>query len=111
MSEFLIKVRKNIQNALKVQVATMHRSMQNPLIHSIHQSIGVVMDKFLELVAEEIEFSANEILKDMQNKKRRPARLTHCPLEMYWSFLDYEISSVKQGYFDQQGYFNHIQIL
>ena len=49
MSEFLIKVRKNIQNALKVQVATMHRSMQNPLIHSIHQSIGVVMDKFLEL--------------------------------------------------------------
>ena len=40
------------------------------------------MDKFLELVPEKIEFSANEILKDMQNKKRRPARLTHCPLEM-----------------------------
>ena len=87
MNEFLIKVRKNIQNALKV-VATMHRSMQNPLIHSIHQSIGVVMDKFLELVAEEIEFSANEILKDMQNKKRRPARPTHYPLEMCWSFPD-----------------------
>ena len=85
----------------------MHRSMQIPLIHSI-QSIGVVMNKFLELVVEEIKFSANEILKDMQNKKRRPARPTHCPLEMYWSFLDYEISSVKQGYFDQQGYFNHI---
>ena len=32
------------------------------------------MDKFLELVAEEIEFSANEILKDIQNQKRRPAR-------------------------------------
>ena len=46
------------------------------------------MDKFLELVAEEIEFSANEILKDMQNKKRRPARPTHCPLKMYWSFPD-----------------------
>ena len=46
------------------------------------------MDKFLELVAEEIEFSANEILKDMQNKKRRPARPTHYPLEMYWSFPD-----------------------
>ena len=61
MSEFLIKVRKNIQNALKVQVATMHRSMQNPLIHSIHQSIGVVMDKISELVAEEIKLSANKI--------------------------------------------------
>ena len=66
----------------------MHRSMQNPLIHSIHQSIGVVMDKFLELVAEEIEFNANEILKDMQNKKRIPARPTHCPVEMCWSFPD-----------------------
>ena len=66
----------------------MHRSMQNPLIHSIHQSIGVVMDKFLELVAEEIEFSANEILKDMPNKKRRPAGPTHFPLEMCWSFPD-----------------------
>ena len=47
----------------------MHRSMQNPLIHSIHQSIGVIMKKFLKLVAEEIKFSANEVLKDMQNKK------------------------------------------
>ena len=65
MSGFIVKVRKNIQNALKVQVATMHRSMQNPLIHSIHGSIGVIMNKFLELVAEEIKFSANEILKDM----------------------------------------------
>ena len=27
------------------------------------------MDKFLELVAEEIEFSANEILKDIQTRK------------------------------------------
>ena len=88
MSESLIKVRKNIQNALKVRVATMHRSMQNHLIHSIHQSIGVVMEKFLELVAEETEFSANEVLKDMQNKKRRPARPTHYPLEMCWSFPD-----------------------
>ena len=34
MSDFLNKVWKNIQNALKVKVATMHRSMQNPLIHS-----------------------------------------------------------------------------
>ena len=66
----------------------MHRIMQNPLVHSIHQSIGVVMDKFLELVAEEIKFSANEILKDTQNKKRRPAGPTHCPLEMCWSFPD-----------------------
>ena len=65
MSGFIVKVRKNIQNALKVQVATMHRSMQNPWIHSIHESIGVIMNKFLELVAEEIKFSANEILKDM----------------------------------------------
>ena len=88
MSESLVKVRKNIQNTLKGWVAKMHRIMQNSLIHSIHQSIGVVMDKFLELVAEEIEFSANEILKDMQNKKRRPARPTHCPLEMCWSFPD-----------------------
>ena len=88
MREFLIKVQKNIQNALKVQVATVQRSMQDHLIHSIHQSIGVVMDKFLELVAEEIEFSANEILKDMQNKKRRPARPTHYPHEMCRSFLD-----------------------
>ena len=69
MSKFIVKVRKNIQNALKAQVATMHRSMQNPLIHSIHQSIGVIMKKFLKLVAEEIKFSANEVLKDMQNKK------------------------------------------
>ena len=88
MREFLIKVQKNIQNALKVQVATVQRSMQDHLIHSIHQSIGVVMDKFLELVAEEIEFSANEILKDMQNKKKGPARPTHCSLEMCWSFPD-----------------------
>ena len=61
---------------------------QNPLIHSIHQSIGVVMDKFLELVAEAIKFSANEILKDIQNKKRRPVLPTHCLLEMYGSFPD-----------------------
>ena len=54
MSDFLIKVKKkNIQNALKVQVATTHRSMQNFLIHSIHQSMGVVMETFLELVAQE----------------------------------------------------------
>ena len=66
----------------------MYRVMQNPLIHFIHQSIGVVMDKFLELVAVEIEFSVSEILKDMQNKKRRPSRPTHCPLEMCWSFPD-----------------------
>ena len=88
MYEFLIKVRKSIQITLKVQVATMHRSMQNLLIHSIHQSIGVVMDKFLELVAEEIKFSANEILKYMQNKKGRPARPTNCPLRMCWSCPD-----------------------
>ena len=62
--------------------------MQNPLVHSIHQSIGVVMDKFLELVTEEIEFSANEILKDMQNKKRSSARPTHSLREMCWSFSD-----------------------
>ena len=69
------------------------------------------MDKFLELVAEEIEFSANEILKDMQNKKRRPARLTHCPLEMCQRFPDQEKSSVKRGYFDQWGYFNHTNFI
>ena len=83
MWEFLIKVQKNIQNDLKIQVATVQRSMQNHLIHSILQSIGVVMDKFLELIAEKIKFSGNEILKDMQNQKRRPAHPTHCPLEMY----------------------------
>ena len=88
MSESLIKIRKNIQNALNVRVATMHRGMQNPLIHSIHQSIVVVMDRCLDLVAEKIEFNADEILKDMQNKKRRPARLTDCPLDMCWSFPD-----------------------
>ena len=74
-----------------MQVPTMHRSMPNPLIHSIHQSVGVVTDKFLELIAEEIEFSTNEILKDMQNKNRRPARPTHCPLEMYWTFPEYRL--------------------
>ena len=83
MWEFLIKVQKNIQNDLKIQVATVQRSMQNHLIHSILQSIGVVMDKFLELIAEKIKFSGNEILKHMQNQKRRPAHPTHCPLEMY----------------------------
>ena len=46
------------------------------------------MDKFLELVAEAIKFSANEILKDIQNKKRRPVLPTHCLLEMYGSFPD-----------------------
>ena len=46
------------------------------------------MDKFLELVAEEIEFSANEILKDMQNKKKGTARPTHCSLEICWNFPD-----------------------
>ena len=86
MSEFLINFRKNTQNSLKVWVATMHRSIQNPLIHPIHQSIGVVLKKILELVVEEIEFSANEILKDMQNKKKGPARPTLCSLEMCWNF-------------------------
>ena len=80
MNEFLIKVRKNIQNALKVQIATMHRSMQNPLIHSIHQSIGVVMDKFLELVAEEIKFRANEILKDIKSLKQEKKTSSSQPL-------------------------------
>ena len=80
MNEFLIKVRKNIQNALKVQIATMHRSMQNPLFHSIHQSIGVVMDKFLELVAEEIKFSANEILKDIKSLKQEKKTSSSQPL-------------------------------
>ena len=101
MSEFLIKVRKNIQNALKVQVATMHRSMQNPLIHSIHQSIGVVMDKFLELVAEELNSVQIKSLK-----------ICTCPLGMCWRFPDKEISSMERGYFvSVWGYFNHIQIL
>ena len=79
MREFLIKVQKNIQNALKIQVAKVQRSIQNHC---------VVMEKFLELIAEEIKFSGNEILKDMQNQKRRPAHSTNCPLEMYWSFPD-----------------------
>ena len=69
------------------------------------------MDKFLELVAEEIEFSADEILKDIQNEKKGPARPTHCSLEMCWSLPDQEKSSVKQDDFDQWVYFNHIQIL
>ena len=46
------------------------------------------MDKFLELVAEDVEFNTDEILKDMQNKKRRPAGPIHCSLKMYWSFPD-----------------------
>ena len=70
MSEFLIKVRKNIQNALKVQVATMHRSMQNPLSHSIHQSIGVVMDKFFELVAEESKSVQMKSFKICKTRKK-----------------------------------------
>ena len=108
MNEFLIKFRKRYK-----QVATMHRSMPNPLIHSIHQSVGVVIDKFLELVAEEIEFSTNEILKDMQNKNRRPARPTHCLLEMYWSFPDYRLRNKfrEMRLFRSGGYFHHIQIL
>ena len=80
MNEFLIKVRKNIQNALRVQVATMHRNMQNPLMHSTHQSIGVVMDNFLELVAEEIKFSANEILKDIKSLKQEKKTSSSQPL-------------------------------
>ena len=66
---FIIKVRKHIQNALKVQVATMHRSMQNPLIHSIHQNIGEVMDKFLELVAEESNSVQMKFLKICKTRK------------------------------------------
>ena len=38
------------------------------------------MEKFLELVAEETKFSANEILKDTWEKKKRPARPNHCQL-------------------------------
>ena len=42
------------------------------------------MDKFLELITEETEFSANEMLKDTRNKKRGPAHPNHCPLlKMY----------------------------
>ena len=85
--------------------------MQNLLIHSIHQSVGMVMYTFLEMVAEETKLSPNEILKDMQNIKRRQAHPIHCLLEMYWSFPDQEITSVKRGYFDQRGYFDHMQIL
>ena len=47
------------------------------------------MERVLELVAEKIEFNANEILKDIQNKKRRrPACPTNCPLKMCWNFPD-----------------------
>ena len=45
---------------------------------SFHQSISVVMEKFLELIAEDTKFGAN----DTRNKMRRPARPTcpsHCP--------------------------------
>ena len=69
MSEFLLKVRKNIQNALKVQIATMHRNVQNPLIHAIHQSIGVVMNNFLELVAEESNSVQMKSLKICKARK------------------------------------------
>ena len=41
------------------------------LFNSFHQSIDVLVDKLLELIAEETEFSANEILKDTRSKKRR----------------------------------------
>ena len=67
MSEVLIKVRKNIQNVL--QVATMHRSMQNPLIHSMHQSIGVVMGTFLEMIAEELNAVQIKSLKICKARK------------------------------------------
>ena len=46
------------------------------------------MGKFLELVAEEIELSADEIFKHMKSNKRRLARPTQCQLEMYWSLAD-----------------------
>ena len=69
MSKFIVKVRKNIQNALKVQVATMHRSIQNPLIHSIHQSIGVIMNKLLKLVAEESNSVQMKSLKIFKTRK------------------------------------------
>ena len=62
--------------------------MQNTLIHSIHQSLGVVMDKFLELVAEEIKFGANEILKDMQNKKKKDQLVPSTAHSMCWNFPD-----------------------
>ena len=42
------KVRKNIRNALP--------SAGEKSFNSFHQSIGVVMDKFFELIAEETEF-------------------------------------------------------
>ena len=57
-NEGVSKVQKNIENALKVHSAGVKS------FNSFHQSIGVVTDKFLKLVAEETECSANEILKD-----------------------------------------------
>ena len=82
MTEFLINFRKNIQNALKIQVAKMHRSMQNPLIHSIHQRIGVVMETFLELVAEESNSVQIKSLKICKARKQdqlfRPTAHSEC---------------------------------
>ena len=49
----------------------------------------MVMYTFLEMVAEETKLSPNEILKDMQNIKRRQAHPIHCLLEMYWSYFDH----------------------
>ena len=69
MSKFIFKVRKNVQNALKVQVAKMHRGVQNPLIHSIHQSIGVIMNKLLKLVAEESNSVQMKSLKICKTRK------------------------------------------
>ena len=77
---------RDVCKSLKFGGQNLESLLTNPLILSIHQSKGVVMNNFLELVAEEIEFSANKILKDVQNKKRRPAHPTLCPLEMCWSF-------------------------
>ena len=64
MREFLrFKKRLKCSDGIKATV-------QQNILSSFHQSIGGTMDKFLELIAEDIEFGAIEILKDTCETRR-----------------------------------------
>ena len=64
MKEFLrFKKRLKYSDGIKATV-------QQNILSSFHQSIGGTMDKFLELIAEDIEFGAIEILKDTCETRR-----------------------------------------
>ena len=64
MREFLrFKKRLKCSDGIKATV-------QQNILSSFHQRIGGTMDKFLELIAEDIEFGATEILKDTCETRR-----------------------------------------